>query len=167
MILIIEILLALLYLAACTIWHILEGGFEPIVAAIGGLFPIVILIRSSFITWEFDKDLKFILGKWECNWSFQVPRTYDDFSDRVKITKLKRGKFEGVGFNHDLGEYEIFGEVLDRVVWFKFNGVAEKQDITGLVLLQRKAQRTTLEGEWIQYYSAEKISRGKVSLQKT
>ncbi|MBY6185926.1 hypothetical protein KUV89_04700 [Marinobacter hydrocarbonoclasticus] len=167
MILVIEILLSLLFLVACAIWYKLEGGFEPIVVAIGGLFPIVILIRSEFITRKTDKDLKFILGEWECNWSFQVPRTYDAFSDRVKITKLKRGKFEGVGFNDDLGEYEIFGEVLDRVVWFKFNGVAGKQDITGLVLLQRKAQRTILDGEWIQYYSAEKIGRGKVSLQKT
>ena len=166
MILIIEIFVAVFYLIGCGIWRYLEGGFEPIVAAIGGIIPLLVVMRVSFTTRKIDKDLKFILGEWECFWSFPSLRSYDDFSDKINITELKRGAFKGTGFNHDLGKYEISGEICERIIWLKYNGVDKKKDITGLVLLQRKAQRNILDGEWIQYYSAEKICRGKVSIKK-
>ncbi len=106
------------------------------------------------------------LGRWNCYWSFVVPQGRQPLTDSITFTKLDSDRLEGYGDNPDVGHYLVKGQIWQHALSLTFYGSNMKEDLVGLILLQKEPLRNKLRGEWLQLISTGQIAKGKTEWDK-
>lgn len=109
-----------------------------------------------------------LLGRWRATWEADPGSKTDRHivTDTVYITKVRDRYVEGTGENPEFGDYHLSGKQSQFVVTLSFHGEGRNQDLEGVVILKKGAQRDQMKGVWVQYSPHHELVRGWVDFEK-
>jgi hypothetical protein len=116
---------------------------------------------------RFRKSKERLDGAWDGVWDVNFPdKKKRKITDVVHLASSGRGTIKGHGEVQNLGKYVLVGKESHYCIALAFNGVAEKKELAGVVLLKKLPGKEKLEGRWVQLDRESDLIGGTVSLQR-
>lgn len=145
-----------------------------IVAAIIGLSGVVLGALLKAYEDEiknllpFRRRDSFLRGSWQCHWTIEFPSalTSKVVDDVVRVIEVRGGKISVEGSNADAGPYKMDGKVSTFGVSLLYNNQEPKDDLVGVVLLERDKVKNRLTGYWSQISQSHGLVYGKTEWRK-
>lgn len=142
---------------------------EGILITIIGSIALIIgaIIQANINIFGFIKYFRKKTYHFSCVWQIIEPsKLARTINDTIKITIFKNRTLKGEGVVSDLGKYVIKGIDSDYCLALYYSGIKDKDNLAGVVFINKPPVFDNLEGHWKQLDKNGNILDGTVKLKR-